>query len=85
MDYVVFKLTAYFRNVISFSDKPKPLEFSKFRTFSTKLSILAYISLEIGNFYPSHDYDVTMTSYVECWYVEKEETISYTMITNEYF
>ena len=62
----------------------KPSEISIFRLFSTKSSILAYISLKIGYFELSHDYDVTVTSYLGCWYllwnVWKEETPSYTMV-----
>ena len=62
----------------------KPGEIPIFRTFLAKFSILAYISLKIGYFELGHDYDVTVTSYLGCWYlfwyVWKEETPSYTMV-----
>ena len=72
-DCMVLKLTVYIRNVISFSYKPK--------TFLAKFSILAYIPLKIGYSELGHDYDVTVTSCLRCWYlfwyVWKEETPSY--------
>ena len=62
----------------------KPGEIPIFRTFLAKFSILAYISLKIGYFELGHDYDVTVTSCLRCWYlfwyVWKEETPSYTMV-----
>ena len=43
-----------------------------------KISIFVYISLEIGYFELGDDYDVTVTSYLGCWYlfwyVWKEKT-----------
>ena len=36
-----------------------------FRTILAKLSILAYISLNIGYFELGHDYDIAVTSYLE--------------------
>ena len=45
----------------------KPGEIPIFRTFLAKFSISAY-SLKIGYFGFGHDYDVTVTSYLGCWY-----------------
>ena len=63
---------------------PKPIEILIFRTFIAKFSIWAYISLKIGYFELGHNYDITVTSYLEYWYlfwyVWKEETPSYTMV-----
>ena len=59
---------------------------SDIKYFLAKFSILAYISsaYKIGYFELGHDYDVTVTSYLGCWYlfwyVWKEETPSYTMV-----
>ena len=39
-----------------------------YRNFQ-KFSILAYISLKIGYFKLSQDYNVTVKSYMECWYL----------------
>ena len=54
------------------------------QTFIAKFLILAHISLKFGYFELGHDYDVTVMSYLECWflfwYVWKEETPSYTMV-----
>ena len=62
----------------------KPGEILIFRTFLAKFSILAYISLNIGYFEFVHDYGVTVTSYLGCWYlfwyVLEEETSNYTMV-----
>ena len=41
---------------------------SIFRIFLAKSSILAYISQKIGYFELGHDYDVTVRSYLGCWY-----------------
>ena len=84
VDCMVLKLTVYIRNVIFFSYKPKFGEILIFRTFLAKFSILAYISLKIGYVVLGHDYGVTVTSYLWCWYlfwyVWKKETPSYTML-----
>ena len=74
VDCVVLKLTVYITNAISFSFKPKTRsgEIQTFRTFFSflaKFSILVYISLKIGYLQLSHDNDVTVTSYLECWYL----------------
>ena len=62
----------------------KPGEIPIFRTFLAKFSIFAYISLKIGYFELSDDYDVTVMSYLLCWYVFwyvwKGEIPSYTMV-----
>ena len=80
---MVLKLPVYIRNAIFFSHKPKTGEIPKFRTFLAKFSILAYISLKIGNFELGHDYDNTMTSYLRrwylFWYLWKKKTSSYTI------
>ena len=44
------------------------LKFTVYIKNVISFSILAYISLEIGYFEVGHDYDVTVTSYLECWY-----------------
>ena len=60
------------------------MKFRFLELFLAKFLILAYISLKIGYFELGHDYDVTVTSYLGCWYlfwyVWKEETPSYTMV-----
>ena len=64
-----------------------PGEILIFRTFLAKfsiLSILAYVSLYIGFSELGHDYEVTVTSCLGCWYlfwyVWKEETSGYCMV-----
>ena len=57
----------------------KPGEIPIFRTFLVKYSIFAYISLKMGYFESGDDYNVTVTSYLGCWYVWKEETPSFTL------
>ena len=78
IDCMVLKLTVYIRSVISFS---KPCEIPICRTFLPQFSNLTYISLKIGYFELSHGYDVTVTSYLGCWYLFwylwKEETPSH--------
>ena len=44
------------------------MKFQYFKTFLTKFSIFAYISLKIGYFALGDDYDDTVTSYFGCWY-----------------
>ena len=57
---------------------------NRYLEFLAKFSSLAYISLKNGYFELGHDYDVTVTSYLECWYLFlylwKEDTPSYTMV-----
>ena len=82
---MVLKLAVYIRNVISFSYKPKPQWNSDILvTFVVKFSILAYMYISLKNFEPGHTYDVTVMSYLGCWYLFwyawKEETPSYTMV-----
>ena len=83
---MVLKLTAYIRNVISFSYKPKiPVNSDDSELFLAKISTLAYISLKIGHFELGHDYDVTVTScWYLFWYVWKERSPSYTMVPMTY-
>ena len=40
-----------------------------FTTFLAKRSFFAYISLKIGYFELGDEYEVTVTSYVRCWYL----------------
>ena len=58
----------------------KPGEILIFRTFFVKFSILAYISMKIIYFELAHGYDITVTSYLGCWYlfwyVWKQETLA---------
>ena len=48
--------------------------------------IFAYISLSVGFFELGNDFDVTVTTFLGCWYlffyVWKEETLSYTIVPN---
>ena len=47
----------------------KPGEIMIFRTFLAKFSILAHISLKMGYIEFSHDYDLTVMSYVGGWFL----------------
>ena len=46
-----------------------PFEIPISRTFLAKFSIFSYISLKIDYFELGDDYDVTVTSYLGCWYL----------------
>ena len=65
------KLTKYVTISIFLFINQTPGEIPIFRTFLAKL-------LKIGYFQIGHDYDVTVTSYLGCWYlfwyVRKEKT-----------
>ena len=63
------KLTENVRIIFPLIYKPKPGEIPMFKTFVAKFSIFAYISLTIGYFELGDYYDVTVTSYLRCWYL----------------
>ena len=60
------------------------MRFKVFRTFLAKNSILAYISLKIGNLGKIGNYDVIHGMFVLFWCVWKEVTHSYTMVPNKH-
>ena len=67
---MVLKLIVYTRNVISFSYKPKnPVKFRYLESFLAEFSNLAYIWLKISCFDLDNDYNITVTSYLRCWYL----------------
>ena len=83
------KLTEYVRITISLLGK-KPSEIPMFITFQRNyFYYYYYISLKTGYFELGDNYDVTVTSYLWCWYlfwyVWKEEAPSYTMVPTRCF
>ena len=82
------KLTEHVRNNISLRYKQTTGWNSNIWNFFSEKSILAYISLKINIFRSAMLYYVIVTSYVDrfswFWYQWKEETLSYTMVPNNY-
>ena len=66
---MVLNPTVYVKNVTSFYNIKKNGEIPRSRTFLAKILLLAYISLKIGNLGKIDNYDVIVTSYIECLYL----------------